>query len=287
MAMAPIDRMITTSDASLRVRDTGGDGLPIVLLHGSGSSIDVFHRQFADPILSHHRLVAIELPGHGLSSDAATPEKTYTLKGLAGVVTEVLTSIGVSRAVFFGWSLGGHVTLQIAATTSIPVALLLSGTPPVSLGPLGLLRGFQPSFDILLTSKRHFSERDVTRFAQLCFGDSFDPAFLTMIARTDGRLRVNFLRSLMHGHGADQRRLVETSQMPIALVNGVLDPFVRLSYLETIPFANLWRDRSHLIPATGHAAFWHAPQLFNPLLNAFVRDAELVLRAERLNLRRA
>jgi pimeloyl-ACP methyl ester carboxylesterase len=203
MAMAPIDRMITTSDATLRVRDTGGDGLPIVLLHGSGSSIDVFHRQFLDPILSHHRLVAIELPGHGLSSDAATPDKTYTLKGLAGVVTEALTSIGVSRAVFFGWSLGGHVTLQIAATTSIPVALLLSGTPPVSLGPLGLLRGFQPSFDILLTSKRHFSERDVTRFAQLCFGDAFDPKFLTMIARTDGRLRVNFLRSLMHGHGAD------------------------------------------------------------------------------------
>ena len=75
--------------------------------------------------------------------------------------------------------------------------------------------------------------------------------------------------------------------MPIALVNGVLDPFVRLSYLETIPFANLWLDRSHLIPATGHAAFWHAPQLFNPLLNAFARDAELVLRAERWNLRRA
>ena len=272
--MAPKECTISSPNGLIRLRDTGGEGMPIVMLHGSASSLEVFGRQFADPALAHRRLVALDLPGHGRSSDAADPERDYTLKGVADAVAHALAAAGIDRAVLFGWSLGGHVALQLAATTTLAAGLMLSGAPPVSLGPLGLLRGFHPSWDILLASKRQFTERDVGRFARLCFGEDFDPAFLPTITRADGRLRVHFFRSLMHGDGADQRGFVERNDVPVALINGALDPFVRLNYLETIAFAHLWRNRSHLIPATGHASFWHAPQLFNPLLNSFARDAD-------------
>ena len=53
--------------------------------------------------------------------------------------------------------------------------LMLTGAPPVSRGPIGMLRGFHASWDMLLASKEVFSARDVERYAQLCYGDNATP----------------------------------------------------------------------------------------------------------------
>ncbi|WP_099868130.1 alpha/beta fold hydrolase [Pararhizobium haloflavum] len=273
--MSTQSKLIKTSHAAIHVRDNGieGTGLPIVMIHGSSSAGAVFLRQFASDALLNHRLVAIDLPGHGLSGDAYDPTRTYTVRGLADTIKEVLGKLEIARCIFVGWSLGGHVALEIAATTQLAAGVLLSGTPPVHNGPLGLLRGFQAHWDLFLVSRKVFSEKDAQKFHRLSFGNSGDEQFLAAIRRADGRLRVNFLKSLMHGECIDQKRFVESSKTPIAIINGALDPFVRLGYIETVNYANLWRDRCHVIPATGHAPFIEAAELYNPLIAAFAADA--------------
>jgi len=268
--MIASDRTIHASQAELRVSQSAGTGLPIVMIHGSGSSRAVFARQFESTLADEHRLVAFDLPGHGDSSDARDPAETYSVTGLARTVAEVFDRLAVDRAVVFGWSLGGHVAMELASFHPAVRGLMLTGAPPVTKGPFGMLRGFHANWDMLLASKKVYSERDAERFEALCFGDSADPSFRQAILRADGRLRSAVTRGMMVGKGADQRQVVEQAAFPVAIVNGENDPFVRLSYFETLVCRSLW-EHCHVIPGAGHAPFWERPDLFNPLLSRFAQ----------------
>lgn len=272
--MSIIDRTIRTPQADLRLSQSSGSGMPIVMIHGSGSSRAVFARQFDSPLADAHRLIAFDLPGHGESSDARDPATAYTITGLAQTTARLLDSLGIDRAIIFGWSLGGHVAIELASFHHAVNGLVLTGAPPVSRGPLGMLRGFHANWDILLTSKKVYSERDIERFEALCFGDTASPSFREAIRRTDGRLRAGVARSMFAGRGADQKQVVEHAPFPVAVINGEHDPLVRLSYFETVAYASLW-EQCHVIPDAGHAPFWERPNLFNPLLS---RYAETVVK---------
>jgi pimeloyl-ACP methyl ester carboxylesterase len=269
--MPVVDKTIQTRHAEIRLSETSGKGLPILMLHGSGGARQMFAKQLSSPLAEVHRMVAIDLPGHGQSSDAFDPAATYTISGLAAAVADVLDQLGIKRALVYGWSLGGHVAMELTASHPAVAGLMLTGAPPVARGPLGLLRGFHTHWDLLLASKRSYSERDAERFEQLCFGGGADPAFLDMIRRADGRVRTNVFKSMMLGAGADQKRVVENADVPVAMVNGADDPFVRLGYVAGLSYRTLWDGRCHVIAGAGHAPFWTAAEIFNPLLFRFVR----------------
>ncbi|TIT61716.1 MAG: alpha/beta hydrolase, partial [Mesorhizobium sp.] len=149
----------------------------------------------------------------------------------------------------------------------------------------GMLRGFHANWDMLLASKKVYSERDAERFETLCFGDSADPSFRDAILRTDGRLRVMVTRSMMAGKGADQKQVVEQAAFPVAIINGEDDPFIRLNYFDTLDCGTLW-EQCHVVPGAGHAPFWERPDLFNPMLSRFAEavathDADTALPALR------
>ncbi|MCV3206936.1 alpha/beta hydrolase [Mesorhizobium sp. YC-39] len=262
-------RTVRTEQADLRLSQSSGSGIPIVLIHGSGSSRAVFARQFDSPLAAAHRLIAFDLPGHGESSDARDPATAYTIAGLAQSAAQLLDIMGIDRAVVFGWSLGGHVAIELASFHRAVAGLMLTGAPPVSKGPFGMLRGFHAHWDMLLASKKIYSDRDAERFETLCFGDTADPSFREVILRTDGRLRSAVTRGMVTGKGADQKQVVEHAAFPVAIVNGENDPFVRLGYFETLAYGSLW-EHCHVIPGAGHAPFWERPDLFNPLLARFV-----------------
>ena len=84
----------------------------------------------------------------------------------------------MTRALVYGWSLGGHIGIELMKSHPAVAGMMLTGTPPVSPGPLGVLRGFHANWDLLLASKRNYTARDAERFLHLCFGESAVPAFL-------------------------------------------------------------------------------------------------------------
>lgn len=279
--MRIVERTIQGPHGAILLKDTGGEGLPLVMLHGSGSSSEVFARQLESPTLAGHRLVALDLPGHGRSADAEHPEEAYTVRGLAETVATVLERLRIGNCAVFGWSLGGHVAIELAARLTTVRGLFLVGTPPVTRGPLGLLRAFQAHWDLLLASKVTYTHKDAVRFERLCFDDTGHPAFLAAIERADGRMRSVFLKSLMRGDGTDQKRFVETTDIPVAVLNGATDPFVRLGYMQSVAYSHLWRQRCHVIPGVGHTPFWYGAELVNPLLAAFARDVAQAVPARR------
>ena len=264
---------ISTQTASIRVSESDGTGLPLVLIHGSGASRQVFERQFASSLAERHQLLALDLPGHGESTDAANGSD-YAIPALADSVAEVLALRGISHAAIFGWSLGGHIGIELLSRVPAVAGLMITGTPPVSPGPLGMLRGFQTNWDLLLASKEQFSERDIQRFYELCYGGRGDERFLAAIRRADGRVRPAVSRGLMRGDGADQRWTVEHAVVPVAVVNGATEPFARLSYVASLDYPTLWGGQCHIVPDAGHAPFWDQPEAFNALLGQFAADVE-------------
>ncbi len=118
-----------------------------------------------------------------------------------------------------------------------------------------MLRSFRITFDSMLASKERFTEAEIYRFAHMCYGEHITPDRTQSIRRADGRLRKVMFGSMMSGRCADEKKLVETSPLPVAMVNGSNDPFFGLGYVAGIRYANLWDGMCHVIPDAGHAAF--------------------------------
>jgi len=273
--MSTTDVSLAVQGLNIAVRISRGRGRPVLMLHGSGASSRVFEHQFEGELGETFRLVAPDLPGHGRSDDSSDPAADYTVAGLARIVDAVMEQLEVEAPAVYGWSLGGHVAIQLAATRGDIAGLALTGTPPVGPGAIASLRGFHARWDMLLASKVRFSPADAERFLRLCYGHSGTADVLAEIVRSDGRLRQQFLRSLMRGDGVDQKHVVETAVFPVAMIDGEHDPIVRRSYVDHLAYGHLWRGRCHLVAGAGHAPFWEQPVAFNQLLHRFVRDLAL------------
>ncbi len=259
---------VASGSGAVHVVDTGGPGLPLVLLHGSAASGQAFYKQWGGTLARERRMIAIDLPGHGESQDAADPHASYTVGGFADTVEEVLRRLSVSRAAFLGWSLGGHVVIELMARGDLVAGALLTGTPPTAPGLVGSLRAFALSLDVLLASRESYSEKDVDRFNALCFEGQGHPAFRKAIARADGRYRPIFVRDLTKSR--DQRGIVTTAEVPVLFVNGENDPFVRLPYVAALKLRAPVAGGARTIAGAGHAPFWTHPTEFNELLRQFL-----------------
>lgn len=262
-------QLIATSHGTVMVEDQGGSGFPMLLIHGNSTSRHVFARQTKSPLRDHCRLITFDLPGHGESEDAQDPHRTYTLDGFADVAAEILHAFRVERVILLGWSLGGHIAIELLPRLKCVEGLVLAGTPPIRRG--GFAEGFVQSPHFALASRSHLSPAEVEQFGRAILGEPLDPLLRQAIARADGRFRARLFEAGRAGMGVDQRGTVEASMVPKAVINGASDPLVNLDYIDSIAFPNLWRARCHRLEA-GHAALWQAAPAFNELVGQFVED---------------
>ncbi|MFF4601709.1 alpha/beta fold hydrolase [Streptomyces sp. NPDC001339] len=108
----------------LAVRDYGGAGAAVVLLHGAGRTLADWAR--VAPLLAEgHRVLAMDLRGHGRSGDGTVP---WTFEVAVADVRAVLAACGVPEAVVVGHSLGGMVAARcLERLDGTPAAVNLDG----------------------------------------------------------------------------------------------------------------------------------------------------------------
>jgi len=90
---------------------TGGDGPPVVLVHGLASRGDDW-ASFLPTLARHHRVYALDLLGYG-SSDR--PHVDYSIALETDVVRGFLDSLHIERTDLVGVSMGGWIALKLAA----------------------------------------------------------------------------------------------------------------------------------------------------------------------------
>lgn len=269
--MRPARKTIRTAFADIAVLETPGSGTPVLLLHGNSTCKEVFRAQIEGEVGRTARLIAIDLPGHGESSDAHSAA-TYSIPGYADTVVAVLDDMKIDDVILLGWSLGGHIALELLQRRAGIKGVILTGAPPFGRGLTGMLRAFHLNPALLLVTRARLDRDDVEQLARICFGDSTDPHLTAMIARTDPKARRTLFRSLIQGRGVNQRAAAEHSPVPLAIINGAREPFARLDYLDSLDYSNLWDGRCHIVDDCGHAPFLEQPEAFDRLLLRYLRE---------------
>ena len=109
----PPSTFIQVRGVSVHVRDEGprGDPVPLVLLHGTSSSLHTWDGWSA-ALKSERRVIRFDLPGIGLTG--APPDADYSIEGYVRFTAAVLDALGVSRCVLAGNSFGGQVAWETA-----------------------------------------------------------------------------------------------------------------------------------------------------------------------------
>jgi pimeloyl-ACP methyl ester carboxylesterase len=87
------------------------EGTPLVLLHGSFMTIEASWAALLPTLTTSRKVIAIELRGHGHSTDGKDP---FTYPALAGDVAAVLRHLDVKQADVLGYSMGGTVATAVA-----------------------------------------------------------------------------------------------------------------------------------------------------------------------------
>ena len=90
--------------------EVSGSGTAIVLIHGFLCDGSLFTHQTA-ALERTHRVINIDLRGHGRSGPSESP---YTIYDLVDDVVAVLDTEGVASAVWMGLSMGGFISLRAA-----------------------------------------------------------------------------------------------------------------------------------------------------------------------------
>ncbi|NOT74014.1 MAG: alpha/beta hydrolase [Cyclobacteriaceae bacterium] len=89
-----------------------GEGeIPLVLIHGGGSTIGTTFGNILPLLAKNHRIIAMELQAHGHSGDREGPE---TFEQDADDVFALLQHLKVGKADLFGFSNGGNTAMQVA-----------------------------------------------------------------------------------------------------------------------------------------------------------------------------
>ncbi len=242
----------------LHLRRSGtAHGTPVVLLHGFGSDLSIWH-DVSDLLAASRPVVALDLPGHGRS-----PAGPATHAELTEAVIATLQDAGVERCHLVGHSLGGAVALGIVATLP-DLVRSLGLIAPAGLGPeidAAFLAGFvaaeQPA------SMAPWLRRLVS-----------DPALVT-----DGFVRATLRAQAAPGRREAQRALLarlfpdgtqalslagalDRVTVPVKLIWGQADAIIPPRHARGLPA----HVAVHLAPGIGHLPQLEAPHLVARLI---------------------
>lgn len=126
--------MVPTIGGAIAWHSVGpADAPPLVLLHKVGGWAADW-RKVAPLLGRHHRVIALDFPGHGDSAMAGKPPFVVTVDQNMAAILAALTELGVDRFSVAGNSLGGICAIAIAALHPERVDKLAVVSASLSLG---------------------------------------------------------------------------------------------------------------------------------------------------------
>lgn len=253
----------------------GGEGPPLVLVHGLGGAAANWI-ELAPLLARRHRLLVPDLPGHGGSE--ALPAVSG-LDPFADRVALLAKREEMLPAPVVGHSLGGMVVLRLALRRPGDVtALVLAAGAGLSMGNvwgrnvLSLFTAVRPG-RVAARARRWVSRSELLRRFVFGFVSVADPAALTDDA-VDGFLAAQLLHTDVGSawqalRGDDPREELEGIACPVLVLWGADD--VQLPLDDAFEYTRRLRARLRVIPGCGHLLIGERPDACDRAIEDFLR----------------
>ena len=231
--------------------ETLGNGPALVMHHGTfGSGADWIDVGYVDAVKADHRVILPDARGHG-QSDKPHEASAYELALRTSDVLAVLDELGIRKADYFGYSLGGWIGFDLAIRAPERFgSFIFGGCHPYA-------ENMQPFRDLM--------PRDREAFAAMidqAFGSRLLSAMRARLLAND----LDALRALTQNRGSNADGLPSMT-MPCLLFVGELDPRLPQARqcASVLPNATLFT-----LPECDHAASAIRSELVIPHLRAFL-----------------
>ena len=236
-----------------------GEGIPVLLLHGWGSSFDVYKGIIAS-LKDRCRLVAVNFPGCGQSE---TMKEPWCLEDYCDFCLEFMEKLNLKDPILMGHSHGGRVVLKLTAEKMVnpPKIVLLDSAgliPKKNFKQKCRAKSFKAIKRVLtLPVIKNYSE-DLLQKARNHYGSADYNAAPEVLRKT--------LVSLVN---TDIRDILPNIACPSLLIWGDKDTATPLEDAKTIesliPDAGLC-----VLEGTGHYSFCEKPYQAQAILNSFI-----------------
>ena len=239
-----------TEVGGLRVRyaDRGFGDSVVLLLHGFGGDLDNWMFNL-DSLAEKHRLLALDLPGHGQSVKTNVDP---SLSGMATFVRKFLDVLSVSSVHVVGHSMGGAIAMQLASDS------------PETVKSLGLICSAGLGPDINSDYLRGFVEAQSQQELKLVLEQLFADESLVNLQLVNNLL--NYKR--MDGVEASLNALSETlisageqtfltdnivaSGIPVLVIWGKQDRIIPVSHAQNFSAAGGYCVEVEIFDSAGH-----------------------------------
>ncbi|WP_137285174.1 alpha/beta fold hydrolase [Halorussus salinisoli] len=243
-----------------RIADRSGEGSPLLAVHGSGGTHDVWKGQLGR-LASERPVVALDLSGHGESEDFDADPGWETLSAYADDVLAVADE--TDAGVLVGHSLGGAVALQLVTERDHDFdGLVLAGTGAKLPVLADLRRWLESDFDraveFLHGEDRLFHDAD-SRYVQL--------STETMMEVGQRVTRRDFESC----HEFDVRDRLDDVAVPTLALVGEHDKLTPPEYHEELADA-IPDARYREVRGAAHLAMLEEPEGFNAAVEEFLSD---------------
>lgn len=200
--------------------DYGGQGIPIVLIHGLGGS-RVNWLAVGPELARRNRVFAIELIGHGLTPLAG---RKATMANHGRIIHDFITTVAAEPSILIGNSTGGHLAIMEAALHPEAVAgqILVDPAVPIPVGGAGLPP--PAAFALVPLLFRGLGEAMMMANARRTTSDQQVYRTLKLVAADHTRIPEDVLRAhlaahrLRHGNPEANRAFLQTARS-LALAN--------------------------------------------------------------------
>lgn len=255
----------------LHVVETGNErGRPILFIHGLSQCGLQWRRQMDSELAKEHRLVALDMRGHGLSGK---PQDGYNESKLwADDVYAVIEALNLDHPVLSGWSYGPLVFLDYLrhhGENGIGGLHFVGGV--TKLGSEDAMSVLTPEFLSLVpqffSTDIEASVRGLEGLLRLCFAQ--EPSTSELYLMLGYNLSVPpYVRQGLLSRSFHNDDLLSKIRKPVLITHGTADAIVKLAAVDqhtaAMPHAQV-----QLMANRGHAVFWEDAVVFNQRLHAF------------------
>lgn len=255
----------------LHLVETGNPrGRPILFIHGFSQCWLAWSRQLSSDLAEDHRLVALDMRGHGLSDK---PHDAYAdSRAWADDVDAAIQALGLEQPILCGWSYGPLVILDyirhygedgIGGIHFVDALTKLGTDEAMSV----LTRELLALVPGLFSTDVEESVRTLEAFVRMCF--AHEPSAADLYLMLGYNLAVpSHVRKSLFSRFFDNDDLLPKIRKPVLITHGAEDAIVKPAVVEQHK-ASIAHAQIDVMPNAGHAPFFDDAAGFNRRLRRF------------------